>query len=156
MSDITESIKKHIANVSIYASRLARMIEKRGKEHDISKLGTEEFDKWVQFTPELKKFTYGTKEYQDVLDTMKELTAIHHANNRHHVQHFKEQGIKGMNLVDLTEMICDWKAASERSNGGNIRESLEKCQKQFNYSDDVKQLLLNTVILLEEENAKRN
>ena len=75
---------------------------------------------------------------------MKPALEHHYKENRHHPEHF-ENGIKGMTLIDLVEMISDWKAASERHNNGDIIKSIEINQKRFGYSDDIKQILLNTV-----------
>jgi hypothetical protein len=50
-----------------------------------------------------------------------------------------------MTLVDLCEMIADWKAASMRHNNGDILKSIEINQPRFNYSDELKQILINTV-----------
>lgn len=56
-----------------------------------------------------------------------------------------------MNLIDLLEMICDWKASSERHADGNIFNSIEVNQKRFGYSDDLKKILKNTADFLIEE-----
>jgi hypothetical protein len=63
--------------------------------------------------------------------------------NRHHPEHF-ENGIRGMNLIDLIEMFCDWYAATQRHNDGDIIMSIEINQKRFEYSDDIKAILKNT------------
>ena len=64
--------------------------------------------------------------------------AIHHPN-------YYDDGIKGMDLVDIMEMVCDWKAASMRHNDGDIDKSLEINQKRFGYSDELKQIMKNTI-----------
>jgi hypothetical protein len=56
-----------------------------------------------------------------------------------------ENGIQGMNLVDLVEMICDWKAATLRHENGDIFKSIEMNQNRFGYSDELKQIFINTV-----------
>lgn len=53
--------------------------------------------------------------------------------------------IRGMNLISLLEMLCDWKAATLRHNDGDILKSIEINQRRFGYSDELKQILLNTV-----------
>jgi len=50
-----------------------------------------------------------------------------------------------MNLIDLCEMISDWKGATLRHNDGDILKSIELNQKRFSYSDELKQILINTV-----------
>lgn len=54
-----------------------------------------------------------------------------------------------MDLIDLIEMICDWKASSMRHENGDIKKSIEINQKRFNYDDTLKQILLNTVSFLD-------
>lgn len=63
--------------------------------------------------------------------------------------HFPQGGIKGMGLHQLIEMLCDWKAATLRHNDGCIRRSIEQNQKRFGYSDELKQILLNTLPLID-------
>jgi len=72
----------------------------------------------------------------------------HYASNRHHPEPFAD-GIGGMNLIDLTEMVCDWLAATQRHADGDIRRSIEVNQERFGYGDEVKRLLHNTVDALE-------
>lgn len=62
-----------------------------------------------------------------------------------------ESNICGMNLIDLLEMICDWLSAVKRHNDGSISRSLEVNQKRFGYSDELKQILLNTVNALQKD-----
>lgn len=57
----------------------------------------------------------------------------------------KESPIRNMNLLAIIEMLCDWKAASIRQNGGDIRRSIEINQRRFGYSDELKAILLNTL-----------
>mgnify|MGYP001576204131 CR=1 FL=1 len=69
--------------------------------------------------------------------------AHHYAYNRHHPEHFKH-GIKDMNLIDILEMLCDWKSSSMRHNDGNILKSIEINQSRFDFSDELRTLLENT------------
>ena len=51
-----------------------------------------------------------------------------------------------MSLFDLTEMLMDWKAASERHPGGiNIVRSIEISSDRFSVGEQPKKILLNTV-----------
>lgn len=65
------------------------------------------------------------------------------------LMHKPELGISGMSLLDLVEMLCDWKAATLRHNDGDIRKSIEINQKRFGYSDELKRILLNTLPTVE-------
>jgi len=75
---------------------------------------------------------------------MKEALKHHYDFNRHHPEHFVN-GIKDMTLIDLCEMLSDWKAASLRHNDGDINKSIEINQSRFGYSDELKQIFLNTI-----------
>lgn len=46
--------------------------------------------------------------------------------------------------MDLVEMICDWKAASERHNDGNIRKSIEHNAERFGMSPQLTRIFENT------------
>lgn len=61
-----------------------------------------------------------------------------------------ERGICGMTLLDLVEMICDWRAATMRHADGDIRRSIEINQKRFGYSDELRQIFLNTLSEIED------
>jgi hypothetical protein len=50
-----------------------------------------------------------------------------------------------MTLLDLIEMLVDWKAASERHNDGNIRKSVEINGKRFEMSPQLIRIFENTV-----------
>ncbi len=116
---------------------------KRGSNHDNSKLQEQEKNIFDEWTPKLANSTYGSKEYDDM---KKEITVAldhHYANNSHHPEHY-EQGIKGMDLFDIIEMMVDWKAATERHNDGDIYKSISINKERFNMSDDLSQIFINT------------
>lgn len=54
-------------------------------------------------------------------------------------------GIYGMSLLDLIEMLADWKAAGMRHADGNITQSLEINRKRFDMSDQLFEIFKNTV-----------
>ena len=80
---------------------------------------------------------------------MKPALNHHYATYRHHPEHF-QNGINDMNLIDIVEMIADWKAASERQKDGNLLVSIEKNAKRFHLDDQLKQILINTAKTLDE------
>lgn len=57
----------------------------------------------------------------------------------------EQRGILGMSLLDVLEMLIDWKAATLRHADGDIIKSIELNQRRFGYSDDLKSILLNTI-----------
>jgi uncharacterized protein DUF5662 len=111
--------------------------------HDRSKTEPPEVDVFDEFTPKLKDSTYGSDEYKGYLDAMGEGLAHHYASNRHHPEHF-ENGVNGMTLVDLVEMLADWKAATERHADGDLAKSLDIQHDRFGLSDQLSQILRNT------------
>lgn len=147
--DSQKDTMNHIVKVRNYISKVISELENRALKHDHDKIDnpTEKalFD---EYTPKLKECTYGSEEYKKFLIGLKKGLDIHYANNRHHPEHF-EDGIRGMNLVDLLELICDWKAASERHADGDIYKSIEINQERFGYSNDIKCILKNTIDFLE-------
>lgn len=135
---------EHKQNVNIYISSIIRDLLSRGILHDNSKLESPEVEIFAEYTPKLAKSTYGSDEYKGFLKEMGVALEHHYKNNRHHPEYF-DNGLKGMNLVDLVEMLCDWKAATLRHNDGDILKSIELNQKRFGYTDELKQIFINTV-----------
>lgn len=139
----------HIAKVRKFLDRVMDDLARRRGEHDRSKLASPEVEVFDEYTPKLKGTTYGSDEYRSYLAGMKVALDHHYAANDHHPEHYPE-GIRGMNLVALVEMFCDWKAATLRHADGDIRKSIEVNQGRYGYSDELKQILLNTVPFLED------
>lgn len=139
---------KHILMVQKFLNEAIQELMDRGRLHDASKLESPEREAFDEITPRLAGTTYGSDEYRATLREMKPAIDHHQQNNRHHPEYFVDR-MHGMNLIDLVEMICDWKAASLRHNDGDIRRSVEINQERFGYSDDVKSILMNTVEWLE-------
>lgn len=55
-----------------------------------------------------------------------------------------ESRVNGMNLLDVVEMLCDWKAASERHANGDFMASLILNRARFGLSDQLFQIFVNT------------
>lgn len=134
---------KHKQKVSGFINDVIKQLCNRSLNHDNSKLGGCEVDIFTEYTPKLKNSTYGSDDYKQYLKEMKPALDNHYQENRHHPEHFPN-GIEEMNLIDLIEMICDWKAATLRHKDGDIKKSIEINQQRFGYSDELKQILLNT------------
>lgn len=115
----------------------------RGETHDRSKLSRAEVDVFTEFTPKLKTMEYGSEEYKACLSAMAPALKHHYAHNRHHPEFF-EDGINGMNLVDLLEMYIDWVASGKRHATGSIEKSIEINKTRFKMSDQVAAIFANT------------
>lgn len=148
MTDSRPDTYAHIQAVQGFLGRMVRRLTIRSEVHDRSKLATPEVEVFDEYTGRLAGTTYGSDEYRACLAAMKPALDHHYAANRHHPEHFPD-GIRGMTLLDLVEMLCDWKAATMRHHDGDIRRSIEINQKRFGYSDELKQILLNTLSEIE-------
>jgi len=138
---------RHIERVRNLLNTCIIDLMKRGELHDQTKLEHPEVQLFTEFTPKLANSTYGSKEYEGFKVSMSPALQHHYANNRHHPEHHKN-GINDMNLLDIVEMLCDWKAASERHNDGNIRKSIEINANRFNMSPQLTQIIENTADIL--------
>ena len=139
---------KHAQEVMKRITRIAGELAVRGVNHDRSKFSPEEYQPFVDQTIKLKDLVYGSDEYRAELEKIRPAIDHHYACNRHHPKHFTN-GIREMNLVDICEMFCDWHASILRQKDGDVRKSIEIDQKRFNFSDDLKQIFLNTIDVLE-------
>lgn len=136
---------EHSRRVADLIHYVVRELLERGLEHDRSKVMEPELSVFNEFTPKLVGSTYGSEEYKEFLVQMGEALKHHYAANRHHPEHY-ENGVNGMTLVDLVEMLADWKAASERHKNGDLKTSLEIQRKRFELSDQLYEILVNTAV----------
>lgn len=116
----------------------------RGIIHDYSKFSKIEAKGFGDELPKLRKSSYGEANYQDLLEQTKPILEHHYKYNRHHPEHF-QNGYSDMNLIDLVEMLCDWQASVKKHKDGNIRKSIVHCKQRFGMSEDIVNILLNTV-----------
>ena len=138
---------RHIERVRNLLNVCIVELLRRGELHDQTKLEPPELEAFVRYTPKLAGCTYGSDEYNALLKELKPALDHHYANSRHHPEHHK-CGITDMTLLDLVEMLCDWKAASERHNDGNIRKSIEVNARRFDMSPQLQYIFENTADLL--------
>ena len=140
---------KHIERVRNYLRVITDKLTSRGIAHDKTKLESPEVELFTEFTPRLAELRYGSEEYKESLAGLKPALDHHYAHSRHHPEHFSK-GINDMNLVDIMEMLCDWKAAGERQRDGNLLKSIELNAQRFGYDDQLKQIFINTAKMLDE------
>ena len=153
MEDQRPKTREHIKQVGDLLNEIVLQLTLRAYDHDRSKLESPEREIFDEYTPKLRDTTYGSDEYNGYLKEMKVALDHHYANNRHHPEHFYPEvahynvinEIYAMNLIDIIEMLCDWKAATKRHADGDIIRSIEFNQGRFGYSDELKSIFLNTV-----------
>jgi hypothetical protein len=141
--DSTKDTKAHIFRVQeIMDKGIANLIQ-RMRVHDRSKLHSPEKEMFDQATEKLRGLTYGSDEYKQSLKDLGPALHHHYEHNSHHPEHY-ENGIAGMSLLDLIEMLCDWKAATERHEDGDIRKSIDMNAERFGYDDQLRAIFHNT------------
>jgi uncharacterized protein DUF5662 len=141
--DSTADTLKHSQRVGELMAMLIKELIDRSMCHDRSKTEEPELSVFNACTPKLKTLTYGTDEYRASLAEMGDALTHHYEHNAHHPEHF-ERGIWDMTLVDLIEMLADWKAAGERTANGDMARSLEIQRHRFDISGQLMEVLANT------------
>lgn len=134
---------EHIGKVRGMLLGIAVNLITRGHEHDASKLEEPELSVFNEYTPKLRDSTYGSDEYKAFLKGMGEGLNHHYLVNRHHPE-YHPNGIADMNLLDLIEMLADWKAATLRHADGDLDRSITQNRERFDYGDEIEQLLRTT------------
>ncbi len=134
---------QHIHMVRGYLHRVIHDLSCRALNHDQSKLDPPEVEVFDRVTPKLRGLTYGSDEYKASLAEMGEGLRHHYEANDHHPEHFAD-GIHEMTLVQMIEMLCDWKAATTRHADGDLERSIRQNAERFGYGDEIRELLLNT------------
>ena len=130
----------HINHVRRFMNKFVKDLLDRSEKHDNSKMEEPELPIFMEFTPRLGTVEYNSNEYKKFLEDMKPALDHHYANNSHHPEHFKN-GIDDMSLIDLLELLADWKGSTLRNKNGNIRKSLEINKERFKISDQLYNIL---------------
>lgn len=132
----------HINNVRNNLDKTVQNLRQRTLEHDASKLEEPELSGYEGLSQALKGLTYGTPEHRAAFAPYKEIIRHHYACNRHHPEHW-QLGVTDMSLLDIIEMLCDWKAANDRS-GGDFGHSIQVSVSRFGISEQLHAIIINT------------
>lgn len=144
MHDSTPDTLEHISRVQVRIAEVQANLDDRAALHDRSKLEEPEKTGFDVLTLKLGSLIYGSEEYRVALAEGKPTIEHHYTHNTHHPEHYPN-GIAGMSLLDMIEMLCDWKAASERTKQGSIQASLAHNKERFGISDQLALIFENTV-----------
>lgn len=139
---------RHIDKVRDCVEIIVKELLTRGRLHDRSKMSSPELEVFAENTKKLSELEYGSEEYDKAKSALADAIVHHYANNNHHPE-FHKNGIDDMNLVDIVEMFCDWKAATLRNKNGGMLKSIEVNRTRFNMSDQLVNIFKNSVQLLE-------
>ena len=76
----------------------------------------------------------------------------HHLKvNRHHPE-YHPHGINDMDLLDVTEMVCDWIAACQRAGGDTLRLDLQR--ERFSIDAQLYGIICRTAHALTQDNPQ--
>jgi hypothetical protein len=133
----------HIVQVRESLFEITSNLHRRAFVHDASKLQEPELSGFAQMHLSPAASAYGTPAYDTMLAEAQETVAHHYAHNSHHPQ-FYENGIAGMSLLDIVEMFADWRAASTRTPGGSLAQSLAVNRERFGTDPILSAIFENT------------
>ena len=127
---------RHQSDVRAALSEMRADLDRRGFLHDRTKLEELEFWTFTRTRPKFREAEYGSEEYRQCTEEARPAVEHHYAHNRHHVA-FHEDGFAGMNLLDILEMLADWKAAAVRSPGLGLRDSLPRAYEKYGIPENM-------------------
>ena len=131
----------HVRAVQANMYRVMQDLLTRMIGHDASKLEPEELA-LVVGKSRLNSIAYGTPEYNAALAEVKEAVDHHYSCNPHHPDYY-DGGVSDMSLLDLLEMLCDWKAAAEE-NSSTLAASIDTNVDRFDISKEMAAILRKT------------
>lgn len=154
--DSRPETQAHIDRVGDFLEEVILNLQERKRVHDASKMVEPELSAFNLATPKLATLEYGSEEYKQSLRELGPALDHHFEHNDHHPEHY-ENGVRGMSLMALIEMLCDWRAASERvkqrtDDPDKVKtfiEGLKYNQLRFGISDELMNILMNTAEELE-------
>lgn len=136
----------HVNNVRSKLQKVVNDILERMLKHDATKFESPEIEIYDAFTGSLRGVEYNSPEYKSLIEQMRPAINHHYQHNSHHPEHYPN-GIEGMNLLDLIEMLADWKAAKERHKDKptSMERSLEINSERFGIDLQLRTILWNTL-----------
>lgn len=144
MSEAKFRTMRHIETVRNHLNIFLREIIDRQEKHDQSKLEHPELKYTEQYHGKLRLVKYNSKAYKQLANKMREGITFHVKKNSHHPEYYNA-GIIGMDLLDLIEMLCDWKAAGMRRKDGCLLRSLDINREKHGISPQLYWILRNTI-----------
>jgi len=134
--------------VMMFLLRFCRKLLWRAIVHDFSKMRWSEAKHFIRVIHKLKTSTYGSDEYKELLVSIQPALILHYQRNDHHPENHHSMGLMsfyGMDMINLTEMLADWYAATMRHADGDIFKSIRGNQDRFNYPDEIREIFSNSI-----------
>ncbi len=142
-SDFVVDLVDHKRRVAGYMQIVANELFRRAAVHDNSKFSPEEFEPYDQAFPNFKKYAFGSEELKAVYESIRPALQHHFQENDHHPEHF-EVGVNSMTLIEFIEMVCDWMAASDRSQT-DVHRGLDINRERFKIDSQLFEIIKNTI-----------
>lgn len=115
----------------------------RAQIHDESKMTEPELSGFAEDYGLLKTLEFGSADWRLAMSKLKPIIEAHYNNNDHHPEHF-DNGVNGMHLIQLIEMLADWYAASSTTKDGNIERSIRVGIERFGIGSQLADIIWNT------------
>jgi len=145
---------KHRAILGRFMLRVCLRLLKRAWRHDLSKYNPRECHDLVLARHKYAGVIPSSPEYIKSLELVTSSLDYHFQANSHHPEHFMlidnqffglGASVEGMPLLDVIEMLCDWKANSVSRSPGESFASIIRIQKEkYNITEAFASSLLIT------------
>lgn len=132
---------------SVNVEKLVSKLMQRASEHDLSKFSPIEVQSFTINIPLVdaaqKRWGYESPEHKAARAALGEGLKHHYESNTHHPEHFAN-GIDGMNVLDIVEMLCDWWGVADAKDA-DVMEFIQSNAKRFGITVQLKVAMENTV-----------
>ena len=126
-------------NLDVFVAEMLR----RGRAHDASKFSEAEKPALDEAFPLLKGVSYGSPAWDAVVDKLAPALEHHYRHNPHHPEHYGNEGVAGMDLFDIVEMVCDWMAAARRNPADGVKVAYNV--QKFGIEPQLAAIIVNTL-----------
>ena len=153
--EFKDRILLHKQTVKTGIQRFIDILADRAISHDNDKYEPEIFESFYNAWTKFSGVKFGDAKWKEALDGVGKSLETHYKNNPHHPQYYSN-GINGTNLIDLIEMLVDWKSACMAYGDCDFGKSLKIQKDRFEIDDQLYGILVNTAKklgYLEEENG---
>lgn len=122
---------RHIMTVQALMRQVAHYLLERADRHDLSKLAPDELGGLIEIDRIADEKGLNSPEYMAALSGG--AIQLHRSRHSHHPEYHPD-GVNDMSLVDLIEMVCDWKAANLLRGHPEWHKSIEMMAERLELS----------------------
>lgn len=130
--------KKHIEQVQQCLKDICSKLQLRSYDHDMSRYRRPGSLKFREVYSELKETEGNDEIHLSILEKLRILREKYFKTCRY-CPESHDNNVSEMNLVDLLELLSDWKADSS-----DLKKTIIENQKKYKYTDELMNVLLNT------------